>query len=92
MGRTLLTKVKILNQNCDPTQAKDTTLPYSCYLVEYKVNGESCFDLVVSSKQADIFDHYYDQYGKDFVRFTQSEGRINPKLWGNTCPESKKKK
>lgn len=92
MGRTILTNVKIINQNCDPTQAKDTKLPNSCYLVEYKVEGESCFDLVISSKQVDIFDHYYDQYGKDFVRYTQSEGRVNPKLWVNPSPDSKKKK
>ncbi len=92
MGRALLTKVRIINQNCDPEQAKDSSLPYSCYLVEYKVNGESCFDLVITGKQVDIFDHYYDQYGKDFVGFTQSEGKINPKLWGYTPNDSKKKK
>jgi hypothetical protein len=47
------------------------------------------FDIVSAAKQVDIFDYYWDNYRHDFKNMTQTEGRINPKLWGNS--EKKKK-
>lgn len=87
-----MSKVKILEQGCDPTAAEDKSLPYTAYLVEYLQNGLTTFDLVISAKEADIFDHYWDLYKHDLIRFTQSSGTINPKLWGNTTPSTSKKK
>lgn len=85
--------IKILHQDCDPTLAQDRSLPYTSYLVEYLQDGITKFDIVTSKKKVDIFDHYWDNYRHDFVNMTQSEGRINPKLWGNSpSKESKKKK
>ena len=57
-----MSKLKILQQDCDPTAAEDKSLPYSSYLVEYYDNGKRRFDLVVANKQVDIFDHYWDEY------------------------------
>ena len=87
-----MNKIKILEQGCDPTAAEDKSLPYTAYLVEYLQNGLTTFDLVISAKEADIFDHYWDQYKHDLIRFTQSSGTVNPKLWGNTAPSTSKKK
>ncbi len=85
--------VQVLKQNCDPNDARDKSLPYIAYLVEYKLEGKSCFDIAIAGKTVDLFDYYYDLYKKDFVKFTQSEGQINPKLWNNpTKPKKPKRK
>jgi len=84
--------MKIIHENCDQELANDKTLPNNAFLVEYKVEGTSCFDITVAAKQSEIFDYYYDKYRSDFVTMKQAEGRINPKLWGNEPPKSKKKK
>tara|TARA_B100000085_G_scaffold17772_1_gene15314 strand:- start:598 stop:864 length:267 start_codon:yes stop_codon:yes gene_type:complete len=88
MGRK---KLKIIKEDCDPVDAQDKSLPTNAFLVEYRVDDASHFDLVISAKQVDIFDHYYDQYKKNFVTMNQAEGRINPKLWGIESKEKKKK-
>ena len=88
--------VKVLKEKCTVDDAKDKSLPYSAYLVEYKVDNVSCFDIALTGKEADLFDYYYDLYKKDFVKFTQSEGRSNPKLWNDpnkpTPPKKGRKK
>ena len=73
-------KVIILKENCDPKDAQDKSLPYTAYLVEYKLDTKTRFDLAIAQKAVDLFDHYYDHYRRDFVGWKQSEGRINPKL------------
>ncbi len=83
--------MKIIKEDCDPVDAQDKSLPTNAFLVEYRVDDASHFDLVISAKQVDIFDHYYDQYKKNFVTMNQAEGRINPKLWGIESKEKKKK-
>ena len=83
--------MKIIKEDCDPADAQDKSLPTNAFLVEYRLDDASHFDLVISAKQVDIFDHYYDQYKKNFVTMNQAEGRINPKLWGIESKEKKKK-
>ena len=75
--------MKVLKQNCDPKDSQDPSLPYTAYLVEYKQDGKSVYDLAIANKAVDLFDYYYDLYKKNFVKFTQSEGRINPTLWND---------
>tara|TARA_B100002019_G_C21172617_1_gene549304 strand:+ start:532 stop:786 length:255 start_codon:yes stop_codon:yes gene_type:complete len=84
--------LKILHADCDPTLAQDKGLPYTAYLVEYVQDGMTKFDIVVGRNRVEIFDHYWDNYRHDFKNMTQSEGRVNPKLWGNKPKEDKKKK
>ena len=85
--------MKTLFEDCDPDKAQDRSLPYSAYLVEYKKDGKSHYDIASAAKQSEIFDHYYDLYGKDFVTMKQSEGRTNPKLYGVKPPaETKSRK
>ena len=73
--------IKILNENCDPDLAKDKSLPNSSYIVTYEVDGETKYDLVITTRKVDIFDHYYDKYGKGLKDIQQSEGTMSPKLW-----------
>lgn len=75
--------IKIVHENCDPEKADDKTLPYTAYLVTYLQDGKKTYDVSICNKQVDLFDHYYDKYKKDFIRFDQTEGRMNPKLWND---------
>ena len=82
--------IRFIHQDCDPSLADDKTLPYSAYLVEYLQDGITHFDIVTCQKKVEIFDEYYDKYKKDLINITQTEGRINPKLWQD--PNAPKKK
>ena len=84
--------LKILHQDCSPELANDRSLPYNAYLVNYEDEEVIKYDLVLCNKKVDIFDYYWDKYREGFKSFKQSEGRINPKLWGVQVKESKKKK
>lgn len=84
--------MNILHEDCDPTLAQDPKLPYTAYLVEYAIDGITKFDITISSKQVDIFDHYWDHYRSDFKSMIQSQGNVNPKVWGNSPPKQKSKK
>lgn len=84
--------MRILHQNCDPEIASDRTLPYTSYLVTYKMDGVITYDLIIANKKIEIFDYYWDRYREDFVDFKQTEGRVNPKLWGPPKKQEKKKK
>jgi hypothetical protein len=83
--------VKILHQNCDPSLADDKSLPYTAYLVEYDDENDTCYDIVICNKKTDIFDYYWDRYREGLIGFKQTEGRVNPKLWGSQQSSKKKK-
>jgi hypothetical protein len=84
--------MQILHQNCNPELAKDKTLPCNAYLVKYETDGELCYDIVITNKKVDIFDYYWDKYREGLKSFKQTEGRINPKLWGYKAKSEKTKK
>lgn len=69
--------------------AGDRTLPYTAYIVTYLDDEQYNYDIVVSDKQVDIFDYYWDKYKEGLIGWKQSEGRVNPKSW---CSPIKKKK
>lgn len=87
-----MSKIKIIRENCDPELANDRTLPCTAYLVEYIKDGTTTWDIVICNKKVDIFDHYWDRYREDLIGFTQTEGRINPKLWDDPTQVKEKKK
>lgn len=91
MGRSLLS-IKILHQNCDPELANDRSLPYTAYLVAYEIDGAIAYDIVICNKRIDIFDYYWDKYREGLKGFKQTEGRVNPRLWGLQTKENKKGK
>ena len=70
-------RVKIIYEDCDTSKADDTSLPYTAYLIEYMLSGFRKYDIAVCTKTVDLFDYYYDKYKKDFVKFTQSNGKCN---------------
>jgi len=84
--------VRIIHQDCDASLGDDRSLPYTAYLVEYLQDGITKFDIVVAPKRVDIFDHYWDLYRHDLINMTQTEGRVNPKLWGSQQRDKAKKK
>lgn len=84
--------IKILHQNCDPELANDRSLPYTAYIVEYEIDEGIVYDIVICNKKTDIFDHYWDKYREGLRGFKQTEGRVNPKLWGSQPKETKKGK
>ena len=74
--------MKIIKKECTLEDTKDTTLPYTCYVVSYiDTDGQTKRDLVISSKKVEIFDYYWDLYRDNFITMEQSEGKVNPKLW-----------
>lgn len=73
--------MKTIYADCDPTAAEDRSLPTNAFMIEYLQDGMTKFDIVMSSKQVDIFDWYWDRYRHDLKNITQCEGRINPKLY-----------
>jgi hypothetical protein len=82
--------IRMIHKDCDPSLVEDRSLPYTAYMVEYLQDGMTKFDICSANKRVDIFDHYWDHYRHDFVNMTQTEGRVNPKLWND--PNAKKKK
>ena len=84
-------KVKVYKKDCDPSEAEDKSLPYFAYLVEYLQDGITKFDITIAGKRVDLFDHYYDQYKQDFITFTQTQGRMNPRLWTDPNAATDKK-
>lgn len=83
--------MNILHKDCDLTVHNTRDLPYDSYVVTYIDDGRICYDIVQPRKQLDIFDYYWDRYREDFKPpWYQSEGRVNPKLWGNVEKKSSK--
>lgn len=84
--------MKFLHQKCDPELASDRTLPYTAYIVTYEEDGEVSYDIVICNKKVEIFDYYWDKYREGLIGFKQTEGRVNPKLWGAKPPKEEKRK
>ena len=85
-----MSKIKVLQHDCQPEAAQDRTLPYTSFIVCYLIDGTQHYDIVTSNKNVDIFDHYYDRYKKDLKWYKQTEGRVSPKLWQD--PNQKQQK
>ena len=84
--------LKFIHENCSPELAQNRELPYTTYIVAYKVDDKLQYDIVIPGKRVDIFDHYWDKYREGLVSFKQTEGRANPRLYGvEPKPEKKKK-
>ena len=85
--------ISTLHENCNPQEDNNTKLPYTAYLIWYKVEDEIRYDIAMGDKQDDVFDAYWDKYGKDgFIGMKQSEGRVQPNRWNVAPPPPKKRK
>ena len=77
------------------TQEKtlDRGLPTDAFNVTYVVEGETRLDVTRSEKMMNIFDMYYDRYGKDAVqKIDYGAGAVRPNLWGLKATPPKKGK
>ena len=55
--------------------------------------GAECIDLTRSGKQSNVFDMYYDRYGKDALKGIEwGYGTVNPSMYGFKKPEKKARK
>ena len=74
-------------------KAEDRKLPTDAFNVTYLVDGKEHLDVTRSEKMANVFDMYYDRYGKDAVqKIDYGHGTIRPNLWGIKATPPKKGK
>ena len=74
-------------------KADDRSLPTDAFNVTYVVEGETRLDVTRSEKMMNVFDLYYDRYGKGAVqKITYGHGTIRPNLWGLKKPPERKRK
>ena len=84
---------QILQEKTTLDAANDKSLPNDARLVWYVVDGVEYIDLTRCRKTVELFDMYYDKYGKGSVqRIDFGYGSVNPKLWGVKPKKDKKKK
>ena len=74
-------------------KADDRSLPTDAFNVFYIVDGKQHLDVTRSEKMVNVFDFYFDKYGKNSVQSIQyGYGSVNPGLWGNSKPTQKKRR
>ena len=84
---------EILQEKTTHEKANDRKLPSDAFNVTYVVEGETLLDVTRSSKMVNVFDMYYDRYGKDAVqKIDYGAGAVRPNLWGVKATPPKKAK
>ena len=84
---------QILQEKTTLEAANDKSLPNDARLIWYVVGGVEYIDLTRCKKTSQLFDMYYDRYGKGAVqRIDFGYGQMNPKLWGVKPKKDKKRK
>jgi len=84
---------QILQEKTTLEAANDSTLPNDAKLIWYVVDGVEYIDLTRCRKTVELFDMYYDKYGKGAVqKIDFGFGTVNPKLWGYKSKDKDKKK
>ena len=84
---------QILLEKTTEDKATDRSFPTDAYLVRYVENGTQHLDVTRCYKMVNIFDMYYDKYGKDSIKAIEfGHGTIKPNQYGYKSPEKKKRK
>ncbi len=84
---------ELLLEKTTMEKARDPKFPSDAFNVTYVVDGTQHLDVVRSGKQVNVFDFYYDKYGKDAIkRIDWGYGNVNPNSYGYQAPEKKKKR
>ena len=74
-------------------KANSRKLPTDAFNVFYVVEGEERLDVTRSGKMVNVFDLYYDKYGKDSLKkIDYGQGTVNPSQWGYKEPQKKKRR
>ena len=93
-------KVKAADYSCEillekttKDKAQDKKFPSDAYIIRYMVEGKELLDVTRSAKPSNIFDLYYDKYGKGALQAIDwGYGTVNPSQWGYKQPEKKKRR
>ena len=84
---------EIVLEKTTKEKANDKHLPTDAFNVTYIVDGKEHLDVTRSEKMANVFDMYYDRYGKGVIqRIDYGHGTIRPNLWGVKPVEKKKRR
>lgn len=84
---------EILLEDTTNEKAVDKSFPTDSFIVKYIVDGKEHIDLTRSSKMVNVFDFYFDRFGKGAVQSIQwGHGSINPSQWGYKTPPKRKKR
>ena len=84
---------EIVLEKTTQEKAIDRSLPTDAFNVFYIVDGKEHIDVTRSEKMANVFDMYYDRYGKGVVqKIEYGHGTIRPNLWGAKPPQKKKRR
>ena len=85
---------EIVLEKTTQEKALDRKLPTDAFNVTYVVEGQTYLDVTRSEKMVNVFDMYYDRYGKGSVqKIDYGHGTIRPNLWGaKVTPKRKKRK
>ena len=84
---------EIILEKTTKDKAQDRKFPSDAFNVTYVVDGEERLDVTRSGKQSNVFDMYYDRYGKGVLQTIEwGYGTVNPSQWGYKTPEKKKRR
>ena len=84
---------EIVLEKTTAEKANDRQLPTDAFNVYYTVGGKEHLDVTRSEKMVNVFDMYYDRYGKGAVqKIDYGHGTIRPNLWGAKPPQKKKRR
>ena len=84
---------EIILEKTTREKAEDKQFPTDAFNLFYVVDGKEHLDVTRSEKMINVFDMYYDRYGKDAVqKIDYGAGAIRPNLWGLKPPEKKKRR
>tara|TARA_E500000331_G_C17100713_1_gene645218 strand:+ start:511 stop:879 length:369 start_codon:yes stop_codon:yes gene_type:complete len=84
---------EIILEKTTQDKANDRKLPSDAFNVIYVVEGETRLDVTRSGKMVNVFDMYYDRYGKDCVqKIDYGHGTVKPSQYGYKSPEKKKRR
>ena len=84
---------QVILEKCTLEQAYDRSLPTDARLIRYKVDGKDYIDVTRSAKAANLFDLYFDTYGKGALQsIDYGKGTGAPGQWGYVSPADAKKK
>ena len=84
---------EVLLEKTTRDKADNRKLPSDAFNVTYIVEGEKRLDVTRSGKMVNVFDLYYDKYGKGAVqKIDYGHGTVNPHQYGYKHPEKKKRR
>ena len=82
---------EILVETAKQEQINNTKFPSDTYIVKYKIEEETFFDLTRGTKST-LFDMYYDKFKSELISIDYGKGNIKPSLWQYSKPKEKKKR